>query len=182
MKILVKGSLIGGLIAFIWMNFSWMVLPWHWMTISPLPNETPVAESLKNNVTKNGVYLLPLTMEKTPEAMAEVNRKIQEGPFAFMVVYPKGFKMNKAKMMFFGLLFNILVAFLLTYLLTKTTGLSYIQKVGFVKVAALAGALVIVIPNFIWWQFPLSYTVVTTLDVSIGWGLAGLGIGKVVKS
>ena len=59
-----------------------------------------------------------------------------------------------------------LVAFILTTLLTLTKGLSYIQKVGFVEMAAVAGALVIVVPNFIWWHFPLAYTLVTIVDTA----------------
>ncbi len=181
MKVLIKGALIGGLVAFIWMNFSWMVLPWHGMTLSTLPNEAPVAESLKNNVTESGLYILPWTADHTEEAMGAVNQKMEKGPYAYMVVHPAGFKKNMGKMMLFGLLFNVLIAFILTYLLTKTRGLSYIQKVGFVKMAAVAGALVIVVPNLIWWQFPLAYTLVTIVDTAFTWGFAGLAIGKIVK-
>lgn len=181
MKVLIKGALIGGLIAFFWMNFSWMILPWHMNTISTLSNEAPVAEALKNNVPKDGLYIVPWTMDHSEEAMAAHSQKMENGPYAYMVVHPKGLKMNMPKMMLFGLLFNIFVAFMLTYLLTKTKGLSYIQKVGFVKISALTGALVIVVPNLIWWHFPLDYAVVTIVDTAITWGLAGLVIGKIVK-
>lgn len=181
MKVLIKGALIGGLVAFIWMNFSWMVLPWHQKTISTLPNEAPVAEALKISVPETGLYIMPWTADHSEEAMAEHTKKMENGPFAYMVVHPKGLKISMAKMMLFGLLFNIVVAFILTYLLTKTKGLSYIQKVGFVKTAAVAGALVIVVPNLIWWHFPLAYTLVTIVDTAFTWGFAGLAIGIIVK-
>ena len=181
MKVLIKGALIGGLVAFIWTNISWMVLPWHMMTISALSNEAPIAESLKSNVTENGLYILPWTTNTTEEAMVEHNQKMEKGPYAYMVVHPDGFKMNMTKMMLVGLLSNIVIALILTYLLTKTKGLSYIQKVGFVTMAAVAGALVVVVPNLIWWQFPLAYTLVTIVDTAFTWGFAGLAIGKIVK-
>jgi len=181
MKVLIKGSLIGGLVAFIWMNFSWMVLPWHQKTISTLPNDAPVAEALKNNVSKSGLYILPWSASMSKEAQAEVSQKLENGPFAYMVVHPNGLKLNMTKMMLFALLSNIVIAFILTYLLTKTSGLSYIQKVGFVKMAAIAGALVVVVPNLIWWHFPLDYTLVTIVDTAFTWGFAGLAIGKIVK-
>jgi hypothetical protein len=181
MKVLIKGALIGGLIAFIWTNISWMVLPWHQITISTLPNEAPVAEALKNNVSENGLYILPWTTDKSGEAMAEFDQKIKNGPYAYMVVHPDGLEMNMGKMMFLGLLTNILVAFMLTYLLTKTKGLSFIQKVGFIKLAAVGGGLVVVVPNIIWWHFPLGYSLLTIVDIAIAWGLAGLAIGKIVK-
>jgi len=181
MKVLVKGALVGGFVAFIWTNISWMVLPWHMATISGLPNEAPIAETLKNNITESGLYILPWSTEKAEEAMVEVNQKMAKGPYAYMVLHPDGFKKNMTKMMLFGLLINIMIAFILTYLLTKTQGLSYIQKVGFVIMAAGAGALVIVVPNLIWWQFPLAYTLVTIVDAALTWGFAGLAIGKIVK-
>jgi hypothetical protein len=182
MKTLVKGALSGGLIAFMWVNISWMVLPWHGKTISTLDNDVQVSESLKNNVFTSGLYILPWTENKSEEAMAEIHQKMEIGPFAYMVVHPNGLKVNMTQMMLLGLLFNIFVAFILTYLLTKTKGLSYLQKVGFVKMTALAGALVIVVPNLIWWHFPLGYSLLTIIDVGFAWGFAGLAIGKIVKN
>ncbi len=181
MKTLIKGAFFGGIIAFVWMNISWMVLPWHQKTIATLPDDEPVAESLRMHVPANGLYILPWTSDHSKEAMAAFNEKMDRGPFAFMVVYPNGIKMNMTQMMLYGLLFNIVVALILTWLLTKTKGLSYIQKIGFVKVAALAGAMVILVPNLIWWHFPMAYTLITFIDTAITWGLAGLAIGKVVK-
>jgi hypothetical protein len=181
MKVLIKGALIGGLIAFIWMIISWMILPWHQMTISILPNEVPVAESLKNNVHENGLYILPWLTDKSEKARVEFDQKIKNGPYAYMVVHPKGFDLKKSEMIILGLLSNILVALVLTYLLTKTHGLSYLQKVGFVKMAAVAGALAVILPNIIWWQFPLAYSLLTLVDTAVAWGFAGLAIAKIVK-
>ena len=50
MKVLIKGGLIGGIIAFIWMNISWMVLPWHAMTIDTVEDDTQIAHSIKANM------------------------------------------------------------------------------------------------------------------------------------
>ena len=181
MKVLIKGALIGGLVAFIWTNISWIALPWHQMTISTFPDEASIAESLQNNVKEEGLYILPWTNEKSMEVMNEYDQKVRNGPFAYMVVYPHGFNLNRPKMTILGLLYSMLIALILTYLLTKTKDLSYIQKVGFIKLAAIAGALVVVVPDLIWWQFPVSYGVVTIIDTAITWGLAGLAIGKIVK-
>jgi hypothetical protein len=181
MKTLIKGALLGGIIAFIWTNISWMVLPWHGATISTLSNEAPIAEALKSNITESGLYILPWSSDHTEKMVNKINQKMEKGPYAYMVVHPNGHKKNMGKMMFFGLFFNIFIAFILTYLLTKTKGMSFIQKVGFVKMAAIAGALVIVVPNQIWWQFPMGHTLVTIIDTAMTWGFAGLGIAKVVR-
>ena len=126
MKTLIKGAIAGGLVAFIWTNISWMVLPWHGTTISSLENEAPVAEALKSNITKNGLYIIPWSDDHSPEEYEKINQKMEAGPYAFMVVHPKGYKKSMPKMMILGLLFNMLIALMLTYLLTQTKGLSYI--------------------------------------------------------
>ena len=47
--------------------------------------------------------------------------------------------------------------------------------------AAVAGSLVVLVPDLIWWQFPISHTLVTIVDTALTWGFAGLVIGKIVK-
>lgn len=182
MNTLIKGALIGGVVAFLWTNISWMILPWHGMTISTLPNEESIAGLMKVNIAESGLYILPWPSEHTEEEMVKVNKRMEEGPYAYMVVRPNGVKKSMPKMMVLGLLSNILIAFMLTFLLMKTKGLGYIEKVGFIKIAAIAGALVIVVPNLIWWQFPMGYTLVTIVDTALTWGFSGLAIAKIVKS
>lgn len=181
MKVLLKGALLGGLAAFLWTNISWMVLPWHGWTISTVANENLLAEALKTSIPQSGLYILPWSNEHSEEEYAKINEKMEQGPYAYMVVSPNGFKKSMPKMMGFGLLFNILIAFVFTYLLSKTRDLSYLQKVGFIEFAAIAGALVIIVPNAIWWQFPMGHTLVTIADTAITWAIAGLAIGKIVK-
>ena len=181
MKVLIKGGLFGGLVAFIWMNISWMVLPWHMMTIDTVENDTQIAHTLKANISQDGLYILPWTDDHSKENMEAFNQRMESGPFVYMVVRPNGIKVNMGTMMLYGLIYNIVIAFMITYLLTKTSGLSYIQKVGFVKMVAITGALVIVVPNLIWWHFPIGYSLVTLIDTGFTWGFAGLAIGKIVK-
>ena len=182
MKVLIKGGLIGGVIAFIWMNISWMVLPWHMMTINTVPDETQIVQSIQADVPESGLYILPWTDDHSEENMEVFNQRMESGPFVYMVVHPNGMKVNMGTMMLYGFLYNVVIAFMLTYLLTKTTGLSYIQKVGFIKMVAVTGALVVVVPNLIWWHFPIGFTVVTVIDTAFTWGFAGLAIGKIVKT
>lgn len=182
MKVLIKGAVMGGFVAFIWTNISWMVLPWHGMTISTIKNEAPLAQAIKANITESGLYILPWSDNHTEQEMQKVNQKLEQGPYIYMIVHPDGFKKSMLKMMSFGLFTNILIALMLTWLLTKTNGLGYIQKVGFIEIAAVAGALVIIVPNLIWWQFPVSHTLVTIADTALTWGFAGLVIGKIVNA
>ena len=79
-----------------------------------------------------------------------------------------------------GLSLQILGAFLLSWLLSKTSGLPYRRKVLFAAVFGLAVGLLGAGPNWIWWRFAAGYTLVSIADGIIGWTLAGLVIGKVL--
>lgn len=181
MSTLVKAANAGGLVAFIWVNISWMALPWHWSTIGGVTSESPIAEALKNNVSESGVYILPYSADHSQEAQVEVHKKMAEGPYAFMVVHPNGIDLSMSKMMVGGLLLHIIVALILSFLLSKTSGLSYSQQVGFVALAAMAGTLLVNVADWNWWNFPVTYILINLLDALITWVLAGMVIAKLVK-
>ena len=179
MKAIVKGALVGGFIAFIWVNISWMILPWHQLTISSVPDEEATRTALRTQIPESGLYILPWSNDKSQQEATR--NKVEEGPFAYMVVHPRGVEMNMSKMMILGLLSNIFIAAILSLLLNMTSGLGYIRRVGFVKTAAIAGSLVVVMPNLIWWHFPIGQAVVTIVDTGFTWGFAGMAIAKFVK-
>ena len=73
-------------------------------------------------------------------------------------------------------------AFLLTWMLLHTSGLSYAKRVMFLAMGGLAASVIVDIPNWNWWGFSGSYTAVNLIDSTITWGLAGLVIAKVARS
>ena len=54
-----KGALVGGVIFFVWMSISWMVIGWHQSYMKQLPNEAAVALELKSQVKEDGLYVFP---------------------------------------------------------------------------------------------------------------------------
>ncbi|MCA9405683.1 MAG: hypothetical protein KC684_04040 [Candidatus Omnitrophica bacterium] len=182
-------AILAGLVAFIWSWVSWMALPFHNQMLHKFKNSDAVAAALKMNAPENGIYLLPwcdnldkkLSKEEQKAAYAEHDKKLKEGPYAYVLVRPNGMEFKMGQSMLIGLLKDILTAFLLVWLISKTTGLSFIQKVAFVKIAVVSGAIVSLLPNWIWWGFPTDLTVLALIDVAIGWGLAGCVIAKLTK-
>ena len=72
-------------------------------------------------------------------------------------------------------------AFLLTWLLLQTTGLSYAKRVVFLGVAGLAAGVIVEIPNWNWWGFSTAYTAVNIIDFTLMWTIAGLVIARVAR-
>jgi hypothetical protein len=107
-------------------------------------------------------------------------QKMAEGPFAYIVLRPAGMSTSMGKMMSLGLLASFLWCALATFLLLKTTGLTLVQKIGFVKLAGLLGSMTVYFGQWNWWGFPASYLLVNVVDQAIGWGLVGLVLAKFV--
>ena len=173
-----KGTLLGGLAFFIWMNVSWMMIGWHQAYMSPVPNVDALSAAIKTNVTEKGLYFIPF--HKKGGDQEAFQNKMSEGPFAKMVIYPDGKPFNMGKMMLFGFLISCLIASLLTCLLTHTSGLSLMKKVMFCEVAGMVGALQIILSNWNWWGYPCLYVIVMTVDLAISFSLVGLVLGKFV--
>ena len=73
-------------------------------------------------------------------------------------------------------------AFLLTWLLLQTSGLSYARRVAFLATVGLAASVIADLPNWNWWGFSGVYTAVNLADSMLTWLFAGLVIAKVAKA
>ena len=55
-----KGSLLGGIVFFAWMNISWMFIGWHQAYMKPIENEAKLAQAIQSTVTEPGMYFIHL--------------------------------------------------------------------------------------------------------------------------
>ncbi len=182
MKKLILGALLGGVIAFVWSFISWELIGWHEKPFHRAQSDDAVLAVITANTTLNGMYLFPAAPvnKNDKAAMDAYGVKIKQGPFVFAAVKRDGFgSYPKALIKQFGS--ELIGAFLLTWLLMQTAGLSYPRRVLFVAVAGLAASVIVDIPNYAWWGFSRSYTLVSLVDFTIMWALAGLAIAAVVK-
>lgn len=177
-KALIKGGLLGGLILFLWGNISWMLIPWHSMTLNKINNETVVMQSITSNAPKSGVYVIPNMMQQNKSEATNKSAMEMKGPFIFASVHLESdLSMNSA--LIYYLIMQIIAAFLVTWLIAKTKGSSYFCRVGYAVLFALAAGFVCYLPSWNWFGFPLPYVLVGMADLIIGWFLAGLLIAKV---
>ena len=175
-----KGTIVGAVIVFMWGFFSWMVLPWH--QFKDVKNETEVIETVKVAMPEKGVYLIPnMPKGKNDADMKAYLDKKSEGPTGILFINPTG--MRPMLQAFIGsFVIQLLGAFIFMYLLMKTSGLSHWKKANFVALAAIGGAVICHLPNWNWWNFPLTWTLAHMADVGIGWYFAGLAMGRISES
>lgn len=187
-KPLLLGTIVGGLVAFLWSWVSWGVLPWHEKALMKFQNEAEVTAMITSHTTASGMYILPgktptdgMTADQKKASEAADMEKMQNQPIMLAAIRRNGFG-SVAQGLVIQLLCQMAAAFLLTWLLLQTSGLSYGRRVIFVSIAGLTASVIVDLPNWNWWGFSGAYTVVNLADFTLTWLLAGLAIAKVAKS
>jgi hypothetical protein len=169
LKTSIIGGVVGGLILFVWAALSWTVLPWHMLTLHSFKDPAAVAQIVQVNAPQSGIYLVPApTQEATPT----------QGPLVFASVHLPGMSSSMVPSLVIELAIQIIAAFLVTWMLTKTKDLNYFSRIGFVLVFALTANVVTELPYWNWFYFDATYTLVMFVDLLIGWFLAGLVLAK----
>lgn len=182
---LVRCSVIGGLIVFIWGALSWMALPFHKDCFLRFENEYHVAEKIKENAPQDGMYILPNTMRADDNVrykhITRAKRMLEDGPFMFASVRTNGLGKMSILPFIGSLLTQIAGAFFITWMMMQTKFHDFGRKVGFITLFGLAVGILSQIPDSNWWGFAWKYTIVNIFDFVIGWFLAGLAIAKFSK-
>jgi hypothetical protein len=173
---MVLGAVLGGLVLFLWGMVSWMVLPWREAALHEFTDEEAVVQAIQANAPESGIYVYPgadagAAAEEPPAA----GETMQPKPSLF-VAYRREGSGSMAAAMITHLFTLIVVAFLVTWLVLQTRGLSYWGRVAFVVVSALAAALVCREPEWTWWGFSTGYILSEIVDLVFGGFLAALVI------
>lgn len=187
-KTYVKCAVAGGVVVFIWCIISWMVLPWHQMTMNKFSDEKDVAAAIQESTKESGIYVLPncfshekgMSKENMEKERVKQSDMMHKGPFMFAVVSKTGMG-NMGGRMIFSLIADIVAAFFATWLFLKTKAMDYGKQVGFFAILGLFVGFVSALQGGIWWGMPAGYVIVEMLDIIIAWVLAGLVIAKLAK-
>jgi len=184
---LVLGSILGGIVLFVWSAIAWMLIPWPGEPFRSFANEDAVAQTLTANAPRSGNYLLPnepkrtagMTDEQYKAVKQAAMEKMSRGPMMFMAVRlePMG---SMAKLMAIDFLSEIVLALIATFLLMQTSGLSYAGRVAFVTAIGVTIFLGGSFEQWNWFSFSNAYLLMEFGGTVIGWLLAALVIAKVV--
>ena len=189
MKKVILGGIVGGIILYFWGFVSWVVLPWHEMTVEKFRDEELVSQVIKENAPKDGVYFIPsmidtshLSPEQKEEAQNKQKKAMEKGPFIYAQIKTEGLHSMTITGHILGLLTYIVGAFLTSALLANAHDLRYLGRLFFVIVVGLLIGVMAGIPNVLWFGAPFKYyTVVAIADSLISWCLAGLALAAIVK-
>ena len=162
-KLLIAGSLAAGFALFAWQTISQVVVPWHEATMREFEDAPRVVEVIRAGAPENGMYFAG------------------QGILAAVAFTPT--MADKTSMEFMGPMLlrqfatNVLIGLLLCLMLVTVQGVSPATGARIAAIAAAAAALTINVSNSIWYGFSMAFTLVNSVDLVIGWAIAGAVIG-----
>ena len=163
-----KGAVVGGLIAFAWSAVSWMALPFHNKTISSFGDPAAIVNILEASAPKSGVYVL---------ANDAKGQSAPTDPFIFISYEKKGWG-GMGSTMALGLLMQMIGAFFWTWILGKIPGLTLKDSAMYGLFFGLCVGFLGAMPNWVWWKFPLPFTLMYVADAAIAWTLASMVLSR----
>ncbi len=188
-KILIAG-IVGGIIMFAWGAVSHTVLKLEESGIKQIPNEGSVLGTFRTTLKEPGFYFFP-GVEESPNMTAEAKeaswkkweQDYETGPAGILVYRPQGGKAMSPTQLMTELGSNIVLCILAAFLLSKALGsmTTLTSRVLFIGSMGLIASLAVDASYWNWYGFPTEYTLATTADQFIGFVLAGVGIGAILK-
>jgi hypothetical protein len=187
-KRLALGTLLGGIVLFVWSAIAWIVIPWPGDPLRTFTNEDAVAQAIAASAPRSGNYLLPNEPKRTPgmtdkqykaAGQAAMDR-MTRGPMIFAAVRlePMG---STTRPLIIQFLMQLLLALMAGFLLLQTGRLSYQGRVFFLTVV---GVIIFVgghVDEWNWWSFSNAYMLMQFGAIVIGWLLASLVMAAFVR-
>jgi len=190
-KKIVIAAVVGGIVYTIWGGLAWMVLGIHDWSTGRLVDENAVVAVLNENVNREGVYVFPAMPEETgsmseSEMTAQAEQwmeKYRKGPIGMIAYRPQGSDPMMTPMYISGLIISILAAFIVAWLLSRSTAVSqsFFARVSFCGMIGIFASVVTHVAFWNWMLMPFDYTVAMVLDLVLGWTLTGAVIAAFVK-
>ncbi len=181
-KILIAGVLCG-LVAFLWSCFAHLLLPTASTGVRSLPNEDAVVAAMKQSIHEPGLYFFPgmdMSRKLTPEEEKAWAAKYAAGPIGILVYNPAGDTPMSPRQLLVELLSDLLAGLVLAWVLSLAA-----PSVGLRTAAGgLIGLFVWLCASVSYWNwygFPGAYILSEAIDHVIGWLLAGLVVGLLLR-
>ncbi len=174
---LMLGVLLTALVVFFWSGISHMLLPWWEASYGGFSNEADVSTALMQNTDADGIYFLP-DIEPGDEAGAQ---RMATGPMAFVVLTRGGMDPASPRPYILQFVFNIVIAAFLARLFVCIGPQAFSVRLRMVVVIAVIAGLMTHMPYWAWYGFAGTFTLVSMVDIAVGWFLGGLVLARFAK-
>lgn len=175
MKKLVIGSIVGGILIFIWQTLSWTVLDLHRPGQEYTPKQDSILSYLNSQFSEDGSYMLPNYQKGISSDEMQKEMKEHQGKPWVQIQYHKAMNTNMGANIGRGLITDIILVAFLCWILMK------IPAPGFGTIfTACIFIGVIVFTNspytvHIW--YPKADISAHLIDALLSWALCGVWLG-----
>ncbi|MBV9569787.1 MAG: hypothetical protein JO056_00920 [Alphaproteobacteria bacterium] len=176
-NVLIAG-ILGGIAMYIWSTLAHTVLPLGQIGISQMPHETAVLTAAQaSNGEKDGLYFFPWVDPKDPQMMQKMNAAMKVNPSGLLLYHPPGHGETDMAGPLIGEFVKELAESLIAAFLLSLAALgAYLCRLGFVVLIGIAATITTNVSYFLWYGFPLDYTVANMFIEGVGYLAAGLVI------
>ncbi|NDD58514.1 MAG: hypothetical protein EBZ47_04570 [Chlamydiae bacterium] len=180
-KVLLKAAIVGGIIAFVWSIFSWGVIGWPKYIFQSFTNEEKVAEVIQSHAQVDGIYLLPNPYEKEGmNSKASKQNIFSKGPIVYATVVKHGLGDMRVSLVF-SFISQLFTAYIIGWIVIRTKGNQYWPKVFYVTlIGGVVVSLLGIFPSYLWKGDSGLYVIISMVDYTIAWLLAGLAMIKII--
>ncbi len=154
-------ALSAGIVIFNWGYVAHEFLPLGEAGMRDMPREEAASALVKDAVHEPGIYLLPgrvMTKSKSKEEQEAMMAKVAKGPTGFLVIHPEGSEtalpMYLARQFATNVVCGILAALLVTQLRP-----GFVVRVLCVTLLGIFGFVMVCVPYWNWYGFPLDFTI-----------------------
>ena len=178
MRVIIAG-LLGGLVIFIWGAVAHMVLPFGEMGVGQASNEDAVIQILKDNMPKQGVYMVPglsNAQMADEKAVLAYQAKAVAQPNAFIVYQPEGRDGTQMNQNLLHEYISNTLAALIAAMILSLGALSFSKRVLLSVGLGVFSWLTVSAPYWNWYRFPQDFSLANLVMLSIGWLLAGFAM------
>jgi hypothetical protein len=180
-------AIVGGLITFIWGAVAHTALPLGEVGLSTIAeaDERDLNDALKRAFAREGLYVVPGKGLREAANMSEAEftsweEGAREQPTAMIIFQPQmGQMMPPSTLVNEGI--SDVFAALLAAIVLATTATGYVGRVMVCTLIGVIGWLSISASYWIWYRFPLDYTIAEGVMQTVGWLLTGLVMAAIVK-
>lgn len=175
MKKLIIGSIVGGILIFLWQSLSWTALDVHGKEYKQAPDQDGLISYLSGQLPEEGQYLVPTVNNSASKEEREKYMKDMTGKPRAVISYTKAVEMNMVTNIIRGLVACMIAAFFACWILIKQGAPGFLTTFISCVLIGVAAYLFFPYTGIIWFNTPGAMTFL--IDALISWGLCGLWLG-----
>jgi hypothetical protein len=175
MKKLVIGSIVGGILIFIWQTLSWAMLNLHHANQEYTPKQDSILQYLSSQFPEDGSYMVPNYPPGISREDMEKQMDANKGKPWAQIQYHKTMNIDMTSNIIKGLIVDIVMVAFLCWILMKISPAGF----GTIFIACLFIGIIVFMnsPYTIHIWYPKADIMVHLTDALVSWGLCGIWLG-----